>query len=91
MFFPNGDKLEGEWNDEEIIKAKYIPGQAKNLPRCIMQLFQAHLESMPTRPVSHKELVFISNKWDYFSQAYLPSVRTMCLTFPNDILRWNEN
>ena len=31
--FPNGDRIEGEWNDDIIINAKYTKGTGKDIPK----------------------------------------------------------
>jgi hypothetical protein len=33
LMLPNGDMIEGEWNDNEILKAKYIKGKMNEIPR----------------------------------------------------------
>jgi hypothetical protein len=32
LTLPNGDKIDGEWNDDEIVRAKYHKGNGNDLP-----------------------------------------------------------
>jgi hypothetical protein len=33
ILFPNGDRIEGEWKDDEILKGKYYKGSTAKLPK----------------------------------------------------------
>ncbi len=72
MLFPNGDILEGEWKEDEIVRGKFVKGNADHLPRCVEELFQTELSSLPRKRKEEFTTITIPyRKWEnYFSAPF---------------------